>query len=67
MPPSVEELRRRLVNRATDSPEAIEERLAKAAYEMTFAPQFDRILVNDNLDVAEAEALKLVSEFLVEK
>ena len=66
-PPSIEELRRRLVNRATDSPEAIEERLAKAAYEMTFAPQFDRILVNDNLDVAEAEALKLVSEFLVEK
>ena len=65
-PPSIEELRRRLVNRATDSPEAIEERLAKAAYEMTFAPQFDRILVNDNLDVAEAEALKLVSEFLVE-
>ncbi|MBR5036596.1 MAG: guanylate kinase [Prevotella sp.] len=66
-PPSIEELRRRLVNRATDSPEAIEERLAKAAYEMTFAPQFDRILVNDNLDVAEAEALQLVSEFLVEK
>ena len=66
-PPSIEELRHRLVNRATDSPEAIEERLAKAAYEMTFAPQFDRILVNDNLDVAEAEALKLVSEFLVEK
>lgn len=66
-PPSIEELRRRLVNRATDSPEAIEERLAKAAYEMTFAPQFDRILVNDNLDIAEAEALKLVSEFLVEK
>ena len=66
-PPSIEELRRRLVNRATDSPEAIEERLAKAAYEMTFAPQFDRILVNDNLDVAEAEALQLVSEFLAEK
>ena len=66
-PPSIEELRHRLVNRATDSPEAIEERLAKAAYEMTFAPQFDRILVNDNLDIAEAEALKLVSEFLVEK
>ena len=65
-PPSIEELRRRLVNRATDSPEAIEERLAKAAYEMTFAPQFDRILVNDNLDVAEAEALKLVSGFIVE-
>ena len=63
-PPSVEELRRRLVGRATDAPEAIEERLAKAEYEMTFAPQFDRILVNDDLDVAKAEALSIVSEFL---
>ena len=40
------------------------ERLAKAEYEMTFAPQFDRILVNDDLDVAKAEALSIVSEFL---
>lgn len=63
-PPSVEELRRRLIGRATDAPEAIEERLAKAEYEMTFAPQFDRILVNDDLDVAKAEALSIVSEFL---
>ena len=63
-PPSVEELRRRLVGRATDAPEAIEERLAKAEYEMTFAPKFDRILVNDDLDVAKAEALSIVSEFL---
>ena len=63
-PPSIDELRRRLVSRATDTPEAIEERLAKAAYEMTFAPQFDRVLVNDDLEVAKAEALKLVGEFL---
>ena len=63
-PPSVEELRRRLVGRATDSPEAIEERLAKAEYEMTFAPQFDRILVNDVLEVAEAEALDIVGTFV---
>ena len=63
-PPSIEELRRRLESRATDTPEAIEERLAKAAYEMTFAPQFDRIIVNDNLDVAKAEMLQLVSDFL---
>ena len=65
-PPSIDELRRRLVSRATDTPEAIEERLAKAAYEMTFAPQFDRVLVNDDLEVAKAEALKLVGEFLTQ-
>lgn len=63
-PPSVEELRRRLVGRATDSPEKIEERLAKAEYELSFAPQFDNIVVNDNLDDAKTETLKLVTEFL---
>ena len=62
-PPSVEELRRRLEKRGTDSPEAIEERVRKAAYEMTFAPQFDRILINDNLEKALAEALEMVGGF----
>lgn len=63
-PPSIEELRRRLVGRATDAPEVIEQRLAKAEYEMTFAPQFDKVVVNDNLDEAKAEVLKLVNEFV---
>lgn len=63
-PPSVEELRRRLVGRATDAPEVIEQRLAKASYEMTFAEKFDHIVVNDDLDVAKAETLKLVGDFL---
>ena len=63
-PPSVEELRRRLEGRGTDTPEAIENRLAKAEYELTFAPQFDHIVVNDDLEAAEAEALALVSAFL---
>lgn len=63
-PPSVEELRRRLEGRGTDTPEAIAERLAKAEYEMTFAPQFDRILVNDKLETALAEALEMVGEFV---
>ena len=63
-PPSVEELRRRLVGRATDTPEAIENRLAKAEYEMTFAPQFDHILVNDDLEKAKAEAWEIVKAFL---
>ena len=63
-PPSVEELRRRLVARATDTPEAIEDRLAKAAYELTFAGQFDHIVVNDDLATAEAQTLSLVEHFL---
>ena len=63
-PPSVEELRRRLVGRATDTPEAIEQRLAKAEYEMTFAPQFDSIVINDNLEEAKEKTLELLSSFL---
>mgnify|MGYP003306432220 FL=1 len=62
--PSVEELRKRLVGRATDSAEQIEERLAKAEYEMSFAPQFDQIIVNDDLDTAKAETLKTIRNFL---
>ena len=63
-PPSVGELRRRLEGRGTDTPEAIEERLAKAEYELSFAPQFDHIIINDNLEQAKAETLQLVQEFL---
>lgn len=63
-PPSVGELRRRLEGRATDTAEAIEQRLAKAEYEMTFASQFDRIVVNDDLETAKQEALQVVKEFL---
>lgn len=62
--PGIEELRKRLTARATDSPEAIEQRLAKAAYEMTFAPKFDHIVVNDDLAKAEEETYQLVKEFL---
>ena len=63
-PPSVEELRRRLEGRGTDTPEAIAERLAKAEYEMTFAPQFDHIIVNDDLETAKQETLQVVKAFL---
>lgn len=63
-PPSIEELRRRLVGRQTDSAEAIENRLAKASYELTFADKFDRIIVNDNLEKAEQEAYEIVKEFI---
>ena len=63
-PPSVGELRRRLVSRGTDSMDKIEQRLAKAGQEMAFASRFDHILVNDNLDDAKAEAVRLLKAFL---
>ena len=63
-PPSIEELRRRLINRGTDDMEQIEKRVAKAEYELSFAPRFDHIVVNDILEDAEAEALRLINEFL---
>ena len=66
-PPSVEELKRRLEGRATDSAEAIKERLAKAEYEMTFAPQFDHIIVNDDLETAKHQTLQVIESFLGKK
>lgn len=62
--PSVEVLRERLIKRGTDSPEAIEERVAKAEEEMTYAPKFDYVLVNDDLNTAYAESEKVVEDFL---
>lgn len=62
--PSVEVLRQRLVSRATDSPEAIERRVAKAAEEMTYADKFDHIIVNDDLQKAYSDAENLVDKFL---
>lgn len=63
-PPSVEELRRRLVARGTDTDESIESRVAKASYELSFANQFDHIIVNDDLDKAKTAALATLKEFL---
>lgn len=63
-PPSVEELRRRLESRGTDSPEAIDRRVAKAAEELRYEPMFDRILENDRLDKTLAEAEEIVSSFV---
>ncbi|MBR5856130.1 MAG: guanylate kinase [Bacteroidales bacterium] len=62
-PPSVEELRNRLIGRGTDSAEAIERRVAKAQEELAYANKFDRIIVNDNLEEALKEAENCVSEF----
>ena len=66
-PPSIDELRHRLEGRGTDAPEVIESRLAKAAYELTFAPKFDRVIINDDLEKAKAEALQVISDFLNDK
>lgn len=63
-PPSVATLRERLQGRGTDSPEKIEQRVAKAEYELSFAPRFDTVIVNDRLDNALAEAERKVRDFL---
>lgn len=63
-PPSVAELRRRLIGRATDSPEKIEERVAKATLEMEDAQYFDAVIVNDNLEKAKMELMNEVTSFL---
>lgn len=63
--PSVEILRERLVGRGTDTEEAIERRVAKAASEMEFAEgKFDYVLINDDLQTAKAEAEKVIGDFL---
>ena len=66
-PPSVEELRKRLTGRGTDSPEVIEDRIARAEYELSFAPKFDTIIINDNLEQAQADALAKLKDFLEKK
>ena len=64
MPPSIEELRKRLEGRGTDAPEVIEKRVAKASFELTKAPQFDRQIVNDDLEVAVAECINVIKNFI---
>lgn len=63
-PPSVTALRTRLENRGTESPEVIETRLARAEYEISFAPQFDVTVINDNLDKAVNEVNTIIKEFI---
>lgn len=63
-PPSIAELRRRLEGRATDAPEVIDQRIARAEFELTFAEKFDKVVINDILEYAEADALKVIQEFL---
>ncbi|MDE5578439.1 MAG: guanylate kinase [Alistipes sp.] len=64
MPPSIGELRRRLESRGTDAPEVIDRRVAKAEFELTKAPEFDHVVVNDRLEDAVAEVCALVDDFI---
>lgn len=63
-PPSIDELRKRLESRATDSKEVIQSRIDKAAYELTFKDQFDVCVVNDSLKSAIKETEEIVQTFL---
>ncbi len=66
-PPSIEELRRRLTARGTDSADDIEQRLAKAEYELSFSKDFDEVVINDNLEIAQVETQSLIEDFLEEE
>ncbi|MBU3713555.1 MAG: guanylate kinase [Ferruginibacter sp.] len=63
-PPSVEELKKRLEGRGTETPESLNARINKAAYEISFKDQFDKVILNDNLENASATACELVKQFL---
>ena len=63
-PPSVDELKKRLNSRGTETPESLDTRLNKATYELSFKDHFDRVIVNDDLEKACKEAVNIVSTFL---
>ena len=63
-PPSIGELRRRLESRDTDAPDVIDQRIARAEFELTFAEKFDKVVINDILEYAEADALEIIQKFL---
>lgn len=63
-PPSIERLRERLERRGTDAPEVIERRLAKAETELSFAPKYDAVVVNDDLEEACQTAARTIEDFL---
>lgn len=65
-PPSIEALRQRLEGRGTDAPEVIEQRIARAEFELSYTPKFDRVVVNDVLQQAQQQALDIISAFIHE-
>jgi guanylate kinase len=67
LPPSLEVLQKRLESRGTESPASLQRRLSKAAYELSFAPDFDARIVNEDLEHATLELINLVNNFLTER
>lgn len=65
-PPSIEELEKRLIGRGTDTPEMIAKRIGKAEQELSFAPKFDKIVVNNDLEKAKLETTNAIRDFLAE-
>lgn len=63
-PPSIDALRQRLVSRATDAPEVIEQRLQRAQFEISFAPRFDRVIINDDLATACDQTYSAILSFI---
>lgn len=63
-PPSIEELKKRLEKRGTDSPQVIADRISKAEYELSLAPKYDKVIINDNLEKAKKETLTIINNFL---
>lgn len=63
-PPSIEELERRLINRSTETPESLKKRLDRAKMELSYAPEFDVCIINDNLEAAVEKAEKIIRDFL---
>ena len=66
-PPTVQELENRLRKRGTETEESLRKRVEKAEYELSFAPRFDKIILNDDLEVARAEMLQTIRQFLDEE
>lgn len=62
--PSIEELKRRLESRGTETPESLHTRISKADYEMSFAHNFDQIIINDDLTSAQQKAQEMVQHFI---
>jgi guanylate kinase len=63
-PPTIDELKNRLMNRCTETEESIQKRFDKAAYELSFVSKFDVVIINDNLEIAITEAKKVVNDFI---
>ena len=66
-PPGIDALRERLIGRATDAPEVIEKRIERAEFELSFAPKFDVVIVNDDLKKAQKETFDVIRAFIDKK